>query len=179
MVMQSFVSWRQLLQLQPTTLTCTSANWHQATSSPLTTTTLSGGIYTNVNFIMSNDSKYAVAKKFTNKGRAEFLEFKGNLKDNPHFHKFKLRIILFDDKLYPDAVGRQQVKKLGDEKVAAADKEARMKKFIEACNEDAFAILMINITDTTLKSRLRRTRLRRRRASGLDVHLRTPARGQG
>eukprot|EP00965_Chrysotila_dentata_P133705 4421923-Pleurochrysis_carterae.AAC.1 len=33
--------------------------------------------------------------------------------------------------------------------------DARMKEFIEACNEDAFAILMINIADTTLKNRLR------------------------
>eukprot|EP00965_Chrysotila_dentata_P108746 3592366-Pleurochrysis_carterae.AAC.1 len=32
--------------------------------------------------------------------------------------------------------------------------DARMKEFIEACNEDAFAILMINIADTTLKNRL-------------------------
>eukprot|EP00965_Chrysotila_dentata_P260869 6214063-Pleurochrysis_carterae.AAC.2 len=31
---------------------------------------------------MTNDSKYAVAKRFTNKGSlAEFLGFKGNLKD--------------------------------------------------------------------------------------------------
>eukprot|EP00965_Chrysotila_dentata_P230433 6197774-Pleurochrysis_carterae.AAC.2 len=30
-----------------------------------------------------------------------------------------------------------------------------MKKFIEACNEDVFAVFMINIADTTLKNRLR------------------------
>eukprot|EP00965_Chrysotila_dentata_P078944 2603077-Pleurochrysis_carterae.AAC.1 len=34
--------------------------------------------------------------------------------------------------------------------------DARMKEFIEACNEDAFAFLMINIAGTTLKKRLRR-----------------------
>eukprot|EP00965_Chrysotila_dentata_P027672 920017-Pleurochrysis_carterae.AAC.1 len=34
--------------------------------------------------------------------------------------------------------------------------DARMKEFVEACNEDTFAILMINIADSTLKNRLRR-----------------------
>eukprot|EP00965_Chrysotila_dentata_P242807 6205066-Pleurochrysis_carterae.AAC.4 len=93
-------------------------------------------------------------KKFANKGMAEFLEFKGNLKEMLHFHKHKLHTILFDDKL-PAAVQRQHAKELDDEKVVAADKEARMKEFIEACNEDAFVILMINTADTTLKNRLR------------------------
>mmetsp|Transcript_8991 Transcript_8991/g.19588 ORF Transcript_8991/g.19588 Transcript_8991/m.19588 type:complete len:90 (-) Transcript_8991:2298-2567(-) len=57
--------------------------------------------------IMTNNPKYAVAKKFINKGRAEFLEFKGNLKDILRFHKFKLHTILFDDKLHP-AVRNEQ-----------------------------------------------------------------------
>ena len=88
-------------------------------------------------------------------GRGRVLEFKGNLKDILHFHKFKLHTILFDDKLHP-AVRRQHAKELTDEKVPAAEMDARMKEFIEACNEDAFAILMINIADTTLKNWLRR-----------------------
>eukprot|EP00965_Chrysotila_dentata_P229219 6197056-Pleurochrysis_carterae.AAC.3 len=75
-------------------------------------------------------------------------------KDILHFHKHKLHTILFDEKLLP-AVRRHHAKELDDE-VAAADKEARIKEFIEACNEDAFVILMINIADTTLKNRLRR-----------------------
>eukprot|EP00965_Chrysotila_dentata_P037825 1257664-Pleurochrysis_carterae.AAC.3 len=130
----------------------------QPPDSPATTTittkTPSGGVYTDIfNAIMTNDSKYAVAKNFTNKGRAEFLEFKGNLKDILQLRKHKLHAILFDDELHP-AVRRQHAKELDDEKVAAADKEARMKESIKACKEDAFAILMINIADTTLKNRL-------------------------
>eukprot|EP00965_Chrysotila_dentata_P152467 5038911-Pleurochrysis_carterae.AAC.2 len=96
-----------------------------------------------------SDSKYAVAKTFKNNGRAEFLKFKGNLKDILHFHKHKLHTILFDDKLHP-AVRRQHTKELTVDKVAAAEMDARMKEIIEACNEDAFAILMINIANTIL-----------------------------
>eukprot|EP00965_Chrysotila_dentata_P260277 6213845-Pleurochrysis_carterae.AAC.4 len=57
--------------------------------------------------------------------------------------------------LHP-AVRRQHAKELDDEKVAAADKEAHMKECTEACNKDAFAILVINIANTTFKNRLRR-----------------------
>eukprot|EP00965_Chrysotila_dentata_P087659 2893858-Pleurochrysis_carterae.AAC.3 len=104
---------------------------------------------------MTNDFKYAVAKKLNTKGRAKFLEFKSNLKDILHFHKYKLHSILFDDKLHP-AVRRQHAKKLTDEKVAAAEMDWRMKEFVQDCNKDAFAILIIKIADTTLKNRLRR-----------------------
>eukprot|EP00965_Chrysotila_dentata_P097282 3215462-Pleurochrysis_carterae.AAC.1 len=62
-----------------------------------------------------SDSKYAVAKKANNKGRAELLEFKGNVKDILHFYKHKLQTIFFDDKLHP-AVRRQHTKELTDEK---------------------------------------------------------------
>eukprot|EP00965_Chrysotila_dentata_P182591 6029032-Pleurochrysis_carterae.AAC.1 len=85
---------------------------------------------------MTNDSKYAVAKKFTNKGRAASFEFKGSLKNILQFHKFKLHTILFDDKLHP-AVCHQHAKELSDEKVHAAEIDARMKESIKACNEDA------------------------------------------
>eukprot|EP00965_Chrysotila_dentata_P163795 5407641-Pleurochrysis_carterae.AAC.3 len=104
---------------------------------------------------MTNDFKYAVAKKFTKKGKVEFRKFKGNLKNILHIYKHKLHTILFDDKLHP-AVQRQHAKELDDEKVAAADMEARMKEFIEACDKNAFVILIINTTDATHKNRLRR-----------------------
>eukprot|EP00965_Chrysotila_dentata_P111933 3701761-Pleurochrysis_carterae.AAC.8 len=77
----------------------------------------------------SNDSKYAVAKKCTNKGRADFLKFKGNLKDILHFHEHKLLTILFVSSsttssilLYDVSMSRSSTTK-----VAAADKKPRMK----------------------------------------------------
>eukprot|EP00965_Chrysotila_dentata_P198693 6178961-Pleurochrysis_carterae.AAC.1 len=94
-------------------------------------------------------------RTFTNKGMAESVEFKVNLKDILHFHKHKLHTILFDGKLHP-AVRRQQSNEFDDEKVAPTDKEARMKDFLEACNEDALGILIFKIADPTLKNRLRR-----------------------
>eukprot|EP00965_Chrysotila_dentata_P010166 330631-Pleurochrysis_carterae.AAC.1 len=95
-----------------------------------------------------SDSKYAVAKKLNNKGRAKFLEFKGNLMDILHFQKHKLHTVLCYDKLHP-AVRHQHTKELTDKKVAAAEMDAGMKEFTEPCNEDAFAILMANNADTT------------------------------
>eukprot|EP00965_Chrysotila_dentata_P243090 6205226-Pleurochrysis_carterae.AAC.1 len=80
----------------------------------------------------------------------------GNLKDILHTQaQTAHHPLVFEDKLHP-AVRRQHAMEFDDETVAAADKEARMQEFIEACNEDAFSILMINIADTALKHRLRR-----------------------
>eukprot|EP00965_Chrysotila_dentata_P112988 3733185-Pleurochrysis_carterae.AAC.1 len=53
-----------------------------------------------------------------------------------------------------------------------------MNEFIEACNESAFANLMINIADATLKNPLRRDHDEDGHGALWDVH-RAPARAQG
>eukprot|EP00975_Prorocentrum_lima_P049737 10410094-Prorocentrum_lima.AAC.1 len=99
-------------------------------------------------------AKYTIAKKFNNKGRAEFIQFKGNLKDILHFHKLKLHTVLFTGDLHKSVL-RSLAKTLADDGITEeADIKARTDEFIESCLEDAFAILMINISDETLKKRL-------------------------
>eukprot|EP00975_Prorocentrum_lima_P027968 5880812-Prorocentrum_lima.AAC.1 len=104
----------------------------------------------------THDNKLTLAKKFNNTGRAEFLEFRGNLKDLMQMHKHKLHTILFTGELHK-AVKREFLKGLDAEGVkesaAVAERET---EFLSICSEDAFAALMLNIADTTLKNKLRR-----------------------
>eukprot|EP00965_Chrysotila_dentata_P175097 5780000-Pleurochrysis_carterae.AAC.2 len=97
-----------------------------------------------------------------------------------HFHKHKLHTILLDNELYPAVRGQHASKELDDEKVAANDKEVRVKEFIEACNEGAFAILIIKIGDTIAPSRTGciATTMTMRMGLGCTCD-RAPARGQG
>ena len=106
---------------------------------------------------MTDDkTKFTMAKKFTNKSRAEFLEFRGNMKDILHFHKYKLHTLLFEGELHKSVL-RMLQKNLKDEGIEdEREIEERTQELIETCSEDAFAILMLNISDTTLRDRLRR-----------------------
>ena len=106
---------------------------------------------------MTDDkTKYTMAKKFTNKSRAEFLEFRGNMKDILHFHKYKLHTLLFDGELHKSVL-RMLQKSLKEDGIEDEDEiKERTQELIETCSEDAFAILMLNISDTTLRDRLRR-----------------------
>ena len=103
----------------------------------------------------SSESKYRLAAKFTNTSRDEFNRFKGDLKSLLQLHPRKLHTVLFEGKLH-SSVQRTLAKEMKEETLTDDEARLRTTEFMAECNEEAFAILDLNLADATLQKRIRR-----------------------
>ena len=103
-----------------------------------------------------SERRFIVATRFANRDRDEFMTFKGNIKSLLQLHPKKLHTVLFDNTIHASVL-RAFAKELVDEGVTTeAAIEARKLEFAKECNEEAFAILDLNIADDTLQKQIRR-----------------------